>query len=183
MGNMLWETLKDEHPNPYKTSPLLYSLSPQFQFINSRLLSPLNWIWLVRAHYNSFWPGPCFTMLQQCAFFSVTSKQLYKCRAAKMLIRPNHLTIHRRHCVVNNAVSVAWLQNFNSKTVYFCLVCAQGHRWRHNFIKSLLWHYKEYISRISFFLCSVEIVCSQAGRDNLVHSIVETLMKKTPVVI
>lgn len=131
MGNMLWETLKDEHPNPYKTSPLLYSLSPQFQFINSRLLSPLNWIWLVRAHYNSFWPGPCFTRLQQCAYFSVTSKQPYKCRAAEMLIKPYHLTIHRRHCVVNTTASVARLQKFNSKTVYFCLVCALGHQWRH----------------------------------------------------
>ncbi len=142
MGNMLWETLKDEHSNPYKTSPLLYSLSPLFQFINSRLLSPLNWIWLVKAHYNSFWLGHCFMRLQQCASFSVTSKQQYKCRAAKMLIKPNHLTIHRRYCVVNNTVSVAWLQRFNSKTVYFCLVCALGHQWRHKFIKSLLWHYE-----------------------------------------
>lgn len=143
---MEWVICCEKHwnmntPNPYKTSPLLYSLSPQFQFINSRLLSPLNWIWLVRAHYNSFWLRPCFTRLQQCASFSVTSKQLYKCRAAKMLIKPNHLTIHRRYGVVNNTVSVAWLQKFNSKAAYFCLVCALGHQWRHKFIKSLCLHY------------------------------------------
>lgn len=138
----------------------------------------------MKAHYNSFWTGLCFTRLQHWAcLFQWHPKQPHKCRAAKMLIKPNHLTIHRRHCVVNNAVSVAWLQGFIwKKTVYFCLVCALGHKWRRKSIKksaliSWLTHLSKSGLSIFFVAGGVQSNCVLPGRHGQFYTFEKLIMK------
>lgn len=68
-----------------------------------------------------------FTRLQHHGSLSLTPKQPYKCRLAKMLIRFHHLTTHKHRSAANNSVADSGIHF--PKPFPFCLVSLLVEKW------------------------------------------------------